>query len=80
LSRHSIGYIAAFVIVYLRFISLKTKNNVKNTLFASIPVRNGKNNRKLGEDCFVIRRIVKIFCRDNPKSTKWPKGLQRGAN
>ena len=44
----------------------KTKNNVKYTLFASIPVRIWQNNQIFVKDCFVIRRIEKISYRDVP--------------
>ena len=47
----------------------KTKNNVKNIKFVSIPVKNRQNNRRFLKDCFVIRRIVKIFLMSQ---TKWP--------
>jgi hypothetical protein len=42
----------------------KLKNNVRNILFVSTPIRIGENNRRFVKDCFVKRRIVKIVYRD----------------
>jgi hypothetical protein len=44
--------------------SEKPTNNVKNILFTSISARFLQNKQKFLKDCFVIRRIVKMFHRD----------------
>ena len=58
----------AFVTVFVCSIWSRAKNNVKNTLFAAVQVKIGKNNRRFVNDCFVMRRIIlKILRRDCPK-------------
>ena len=40
-------------------ILLKTKNNVKNTLFASMLVRIGQNNQIFVKDCYFYQNILR---------------------
>ena len=57
------GYCGTMPLLLFTFCSVlsKTKNNVKNTLFTSIPVRIMQNNQIFVKDHFAIRRIAKIF-------------------
>ena len=54
-----------FILFAFCFILSKTKN-VKNILFPSISARIRQNDQIFVKDCFVIRRIIKIFYRDVP--------------
>ena len=51
---YSKGYCHAMPLLLLTFCSVlsKTKNNVKDTLFSSIPVRIRQNNQIFVKDCF----------------------------
>ena len=55
-----------FILFTFCSILSKTKNNVKNILFALKSVRIRQNNQIFVKDCFVIRRIIEIFYRDVP--------------
>ena len=56
--------ITGFLMFTLCCILSKTKNNVKKTLFTSIPIGIRKNNPRFVRDCFVIRWIVRMFYGD----------------
>ena len=48
-------------------ILLKTKNNVKNTLFASMLVTIGQNNQIFVKDCYFYQNILSRM-----SQIKWP--------
>jgi hypothetical protein len=60
----------------------KLKNNVRNILFVSTPIRIGENNRRFVKDCFVKRRIVKIvyIVMSWTKWFKWPTAANWACN